>query len=274
MMLRCLLWSALLSAAATPLPADTVEDLGRVLRLDEMIDVMRAEGIAYGAELEGELFPGAGGARWQEMVDAIYDTGAMRDGFDRVFGPRLAAEPAALAQAVDFFASDRGQRIVTLEIEARRALLDGAVEDAARLRVEEMRREDDPRLELITRFVEVNDLIEQNVSGALNANLGFYRGLSAGGAFDAPMSDGEMLSEVWSQEAQVRSDAEDWVYPFLALAHEPLSDEDLRAYIVYSETASGQALNGAMFAAFDVVFTAISEQLGAAAARLMFGQDI
>jgi hypothetical protein len=83
-----------------------------------------------------------------------------------------------------------------------------------------------------------------------------------------------MLSEVWAQEAQVRSDAEDWVYPFLALAHEPLSDDDLNAYIAYSETESGQILNGAMFAAFDVVFTGISEQLGAAAARLIMGQDI
>jgi hypothetical protein len=265
-----LVWFGAVPAAL----AGTPEDLGRLLRLDDVMAVMREEGLAYGTELEAELFPGVGGARWQGMVDAIYDAGAMRRDFDAVFGPQMAADPGAMAETILFLDSDRGQRIVGLEIEARRALLDQAVEDAARVRLDAMRRDGDARLDLIERFAEVNDLIEQNVSGALNANLGFYRGLASGGLFEEAMTESDMLAEVWSQEPQVRADTRDWLFPFLALAYQPLSDADLEAYIDFSETAGGQALNAAMFAGFDRVFSAISEDLGAAAAQVMSGEDI
>lgn len=274
MLRQTVLCLALIVVAALPLRAQSVAELGDALRLDDVIGVMRDEGLVHGGDLEAELFPGSGGVRWQAMVGAIYDADEMRAGFDALFVPQISADPEALAQAVEFFASDRGRRIAALEVEARRALLDDAVEDAARARLDRMRREADPRLDLITRFVEANDLIERNVSGALNASFGFYRGLfSAGGAFEG-MSEADMLAEVWSQEGQIRTETEEWLYPYLALAYQPLSDDDLRAYVAYSESASGRTLNAAIFAGFDRVFSSISEKLGAAAAKLMAGEDL
>ena len=84
--------------------------------------------------------------------------------------------------------------------------------------------ERDPRLDLLDRFAEANDLIEENVSGALNSNLAFYRGMSEGGAFTgAEMTEEEMLSEVWSQEDDIRAETAGWLYPFLMLAYESVS---------------------------------------------------
>jgi hypothetical protein len=274
MLLRLTLALGLAQFCAFPLAARTVEDLSRLLRLDEVMEVMRDEGLAYGSDLEAELFPGAGGARWDGMVSGIYDSAAMLRRFEAVFGPDMAADPVALEASIDFFGSARGQQIVELELAARRALLDEAVEEAAKARVEEMRRSDDPRLDLVTRYAEANDLIEQNVAGALNSNLAFYRGMLAGGAFEGGLTESDMLADVWSQEAEIRGETQDWLLPFLTLAYDPLSDEDLQDYVAFSETPAGQTLNTALFAGFDVLFGTISEELGRAAAQMIASQDL
>ena len=245
------------------------------LRIPEMIAVMQDEGLAYGDELEEQLFPGAGGARWDEAVARVYDEPALLERFQSAFAARLAADPQAMDQIAGFFGTDRGQQILILEIEARRALLDEAVEEAAAVSVDDMRARDDPRLALLERFATANDLIEQNVSGALNANFAFYQGMSDGGAFDgAKMTEADMLAEVWAQEPDIRAETESWLYPFLALAYKPLSDADVEAYLAFSESEAGRAMNAAMFAAFDEVFREISHDLGRAAAEMLSGRDI
>lgn len=245
------------------------------LRIPEMIAVMQDEGIAYGNELEEQLFPGAGGAIWDQTVRNIYDEPALLQRFEDGFTQRLASDPQAVAQIDGFFGSARGQHILLLEIAARRALLDDSVAEAALIRLGDMRATNDPRLGLLERFAAANDLIEQNVSAALNANLAFYRGMAEGGAFDdAKLTEAEMLADVWSQEPGIRAETEDWLLSFLALAYEPLSDEDLQDYIAFSETGASRMMNTAMFAAFDEVFSTISQDLGRAAAEMLAGQDI
>jgi hypothetical protein len=273
--LLSLLVAVLLSAL--PLRAQTAdpESVLQTLRIPEMIAVMQDEGIAYGDDLEEQLFPGAGGARWDGIVAGIYDEPALLQRFQSAFSARLAADPQAMDEIVGFFGTDRGQRILSLEIAARRALLDEAAEEAAAVSVDDMRAREDPRLAVLERFAAANDLIEQNVSGALNANFAFYQGMSDGGAFDAAkMTEADMLADVWSQEPEIRAETESWLYPFLALAYEPLSDADLQAYLAFSESGASRAMNAAMFAAFDEVFRAISRDLGRAAAEMLSGQDI
>jgi hypothetical protein len=137
-----------------------------------------------------------------------------------------------------------------------------------------MAQDMDPRLALIRDFAVAGDLIEMNVAGAMNANLAFYQGMADSGGAAAEMTEEEILSDVWGQEPQVRADTEEWLFPYLVMAYEPLSDEDLEAYTAFWESAAGKRLNTALFAAFDVVFTDISRDLGRAAARQMQGDDI
>lgn len=261
--------------AVQVLPADpAVVALADTMLMDDIIAVMREEGIAYGQTLEDEMFPGSGGARWDAIVATIYDSVAMRQAFDAALSRELSQDPAMLGQIQAFFASAQGQTALKLEIEARRALLDPAVEDAAKVAWQDLQANDDPRVAQLQQFAQTNDLIESNVMGALNANLAFYKGMASTGAFPEDMTEDQMLSDVWSQEADVRAETEDWLFPFLALAYQPLSDDDLAAYIAFSESDAGQKINAALFAAFDDVFTRISGSLGAAAARQMQGDDI
>lgn len=266
--------------APQPGPSPEVSDAGAALTLSAamqigaVMEVMRQEGLDYGAALETEMFPGKGGAPWRAVVALIYDAAVMRQQFDAVFAARLADHGTDFAVMQAFFGGDLGQRIVTLELEARRALVDDAVEQAAGVALDDMIASDDPRLAALRRFAETNDLVELNVAGALNANLAFYQGLSEGGAFGGPLDEGDMLAEVRAQEGDLRAQTETWLYAYLALAYQPLSDADLAAYQAFSETAAGKAVNAAAFAAFDQVFNRISRELGRAAARQMQGEDI
>lgn len=253
---------------------DRIARLGDILQIGEEIEIMCAEGIDYGDTLEADLFPGQGGANWRRAVAAIYDAGRMRAVFDTTLAAQLTGSEAELDAVEAFFTSERGQRILALELEARRALRDEATEEAARAAAEDMAAKDDPRLALIRRFSAVNDLVELNVSGGLNANLAFYKGMAEGGAFGEDVTEDMMLADVWAQEADLRKETEDWLFPYLSLAYRPLSDEDMQAYFDFSQTDAGQKMNAAVFAAFDAVFVGLSRDLGLAAAKQMQGEDI
>ncbi len=261
-------------AEMAPAPVTATATLADTMKMGEVIEVLRSEGLQYGATLEEELFPGNGGSEWTGTVSLIYDTDTMNQRFARRFEAEMASAPDAVAAAQAFFSDARGQRILTLEIEARRALLDEAVEEAAKLKAEELAAKGDPRVALLRRFAEVNDLVEANVQGALNSNLAFYQGLAEGSKLGSDLTEEQMLTDVWGQEADVRSETENWLFPYLTLAYGPLSDDDLQAYVDFSASPEGQRLNAALFAGFDAVFTSISRDLGRAAGRQMAGQDI
>lgn len=269
---------ALLPAAAPadvvqPAPPAIAQPLVGTLRLADVIAVMETEGREYAGQLRQEMFPDRPEAEWTAQVARIYDADRLLSVITDRLEAELQAQPDVARQATQFFTSATGQKVLALEVEARRALLDEAAETAAQQAFAEMETRSAPRLEALHRFAKANDLIEMNVMGAMNANLAFYRGMADGGAL-VGLSEQDMLAEVWAQEAQVRSDAEDWLWPYLALAYQPLSDEELQSYQRFSETPAGRSLNAALFAAFDAAFVQISRDLGRAAALMVQGEDI
>lgn len=253
--------------------AVVIERIVAAMQIGAMLDVMHDEGLAYGEDLATDMLGGQSD-RWTAIIAQIYDREALQAAFTERFAAELAARPDDLAGIADFFASDDGQRIVTLEIEARRAMLDEAVEDAASVLMQDMVADKDPRLEMLQAFVAAGDLVEQNVVGALNANYAFFQGMADAGGPAAQMTEDEMLADVWGREAEVRSSTQEWLYSYFALAYQPLDDADLAAYTAFWETPAGKHANAAMFVAFDQVFSGISRGLGQAAARQMQGDDI
>jgi hypothetical protein len=264
--------SLLLTSAAQAGPTAEAGRMFDALGLGELLGIMREEGIGYGRDLERDLFPGRGNAEWEGIVSEIYATtrmeGEIRDG---LAGALTEAQMAAVA---DFFTSEAGRRIIELELAARRALLDEAVEESATETWRGLMEGGDPRWSQLEEFARVNDLVEMNVAGAMTANYAFYMGLVDGKAFDFPMTEDQVLGDVWSQEETIRDDTTDWVYSFGALAYLPLGEEAFADYIAFAATPEGQALNAALFATFNDLFTEISRDLGLGAARFIAGQDI
>ena len=275
-----LLCLALGPATTAPLLAQTqrsqpdIAALADLLDITGLIEVMRDEGRDNAIGVDTDLLNGQGGAAWLVAVDKVYDPAKLRRDFDAALGKKLDGAPDVQAAMADFFGSDLGKRVVALEVEARRALMDDSAEAAAKSVWGGESDQKTARAAQIERFVQANDLIESNVMGALNSNLAFFQGLSRGGAFENPMPEDEMLSQVWAQEGDIRAETADWLYPFLMLAYQPLSDADLEKYIAFSDSAAGKKINAAIFAAFDAVFVQISKDLGQSAAMLMQGEDI
>lgn len=261
-----------LSTAAFAQSAAPIDTLYRALGFDDVLEVMREEGLDYGRDMQADILGGRGGARWDTAVSGIYDTDRMA----AVIRARMDADlaEADLGPMIDFFQSDRGQRIISLEVSARAALLEEGVEEMGIEIFETLDREDDPRADLIRKVVAVADLIENNVVGAMNANYAFYLGLAEGGALPGNLSEDEMLAEVWSQEPEIRADTAEWLFSYLNMAYQPLSDDDLEAYIAFYETEAGRVLNQAIFAAFDDLFTEVSYSLGSAASAFMAGEEL
>lgn len=242
------------------------------LGFDDLMPILQEEGLSYADGIRADMFADRPTQHWQAALDHIYDPARMSEVMQQELTERLDAD--RIAPLMAFFSSDLGERIVLLEVTAREAMLEPSVDDAARQRYAAMREAGGNRIDLLDRFVAANDLIEMNVAGALNSNYAFYQGLASGGTFRGMMSDDEIIAEVWGQEESMREETGEWVNAYLALAYQPLEDQELQAYIDFSLTDEGKALNTALFGAFDALFTAVSRDLGTAAARLMAGQDI
>lgn len=255
---------------AAPLRADPVDELLEALQIEPMINVMRTEGLAYGEDLGKDMLPGGGSEIWSDLVSEIYQAERMRSVVQA--GISKVLKDADTDPLTAFFSSDLGHRIVLLELAAREAMIDEAVETAARDTFNDLDGSDDTRLAQIQRFVEVNDLLEANIAGALNASFQFYAGLVDGGGLR--MSEAEILSDVWAQEEATRKDTREWLYSFLLLAYQPLEDDELETYIALSESPEGRALNRALFSGFNAMYDKISYALGLAAAQQMQQQDL
>ncbi len=269
-MIRSLAAGVLGLVLALPAAAqDRAADLWEALRLDEVIAVMRQEGTAYGESLEEELFPGRGGASWDRAVADIHRRARMRDWVSERFASALAG--VNTTSLLDFFTGDLGREIVALEIDARRAIRDTETEQEAIAAFDRLARH---RRERIETFVAANDLLDQNVVGAMNANYAFYSGLADGGAFGGEMTEERILNDVWASAPGIRAESRAWLLGYLGLAYRPLSDAELDRYIAVSESDAGQELNAALFAAFDGLYARISRDLGRRAAGYMQGEEL
>lgn len=257
-----------------PVAEASVGELAEVMRLDDLFTVLREEGLAYGDSLEASSFPGGGGADWRNAVSGIYDLPRLRAKFDAALSEALAADTDLLGEIIGFYGSDLGQRIVGLEIDARRAFLDEAAEEAARVAADDAAAARDAKVGLVRRMIEASDLVEMNVAGTMSGNLAFMTGMAGAGAYGRDMPQDQILSDIWAQEEQVRSDTSTWLYAYLGLAYTPLSEAELETYIAFWESPAGQRLNAALFVAFDRVFREVSHDLGRAAGRAMQGRDI
>ncbi|MFP4328812.1 MAG: DUF2059 domain-containing protein [Paracoccaceae bacterium] len=270
MFLRPLVMTVSLVVAAPAVASEAADRLLDLVGMPRIVEVMRQEGLDYGSDLAADMLPGGVSAGWEATVARLYDPDTMEETVRQGF--RAEIGQTDLSPLLDFFDSAEGRRVVALEVSARRAMMDDAVEQAARADYIQRAGAGDDRLALIAEFVEANDLVEANVVGALNSNFMFYRGLVEGGALE--LSEAEMLDDVWRQEDDTRDDTREWLYGFLLLAYGPLEDPELEDYVALSTTPEGRALNRALFVGFDRMYAEISYGLGLAVAQEMRSEEL
>lgn len=256
---------------AAPVVADPFERLMTAMKMDEAVDILVEEGRISALELDDSMFPGRGGPVWEAEVARIYEAEPRRAELRTVMAPMLAETD--LDPLIAFMESEIGQRIMTLEISARRAFMDPDMEELANEAFADA-EETRPRLyEQVNAFTEANDLVEANVEGAFRSNAAFAFGAHEAGAF-AELTVDQLIAQMWAGEEAVRADIESWLYAYQMTAYAPLADEELAAYIELSQTEEGQALNAAIMGGFDALFADLSYDIGLAAGRFMAQQDL
>lgn len=269
--MRALCLIALLCALAVPAAAQTpLTRLFDVLGMDAYVNIIRSEGLEDADGLSMDMLGRPASGAFLQQIDRIYDQTRIRESTYASMQSVLSEDE--IEAALIFFDSDVGQRIVTLEVAARQAISDEDIEETARL-AWFAAQEDQPWI--VARINEIKvetDLIERNVSGALNSNLRFYQGLSDGGGLN--LAEPDMLAQVWGQAEEIRADTTAWLGAYLLLAYQPLSESDIADYIAFWRTETGQALNNAMFAAFDQLYDDISYATGRVVSLNMSAQDL
>lgn len=259
------------AAAQTARTSDLVLD---ALHLDELLIVLQAEAVEAGADMAVDLEEDRSLAGWRRTLTQLNAPGKVEPLMRDTFAEALEEADAELA--LQFFTTEPGANLIRLELSARQALNDPDIEQAILSRFEQQSAKGAPRVDAIEAFIAANDLIEMNVVGALNANAAFMIGMRDGDpeGFVGEASDEDILRQVWGQEADIRDSTTDWIHAFLWLAYQPVSDVDLDTYIAFSESPAGQALNKALFKAFDALFVQTSYDTGNALALFLSSQDI
>lgn len=255
--------------ATSVMAQSSVDDLARALRLKEVVSILRDEGLQYGKSLNDELLDGTGGQFVDQKVNEIYSSDRMELVLRQAFTDSMT--PDEIIGAVSFFDSALGRTITSLENSARRAYSDPAVEDIAQAQYEAMGRSA-PRYRLIEEYIATNDLIGQNVGSAIRADYEFFRGVSQGQG--VPQDDQAVIADLWAQKDATREETRDWLFGFLLLAYQPLSDKEMRDNLAFSRTDAGRSLNAALFAGFEQMYNEISYELGLVIGRSMVAQDL
>ncbi len=261
------LFSALLVWALPAFASEKPDQLAQAMQLDQVMHIMVEEGDAHRRELDETLLENVGGDFFRAQVQDIYDPTWMRNQMVDAFEAHMSE--AQLDQATVFYESELGQTIVSLENSARRAFLTAEIEEMARDTFKNTST-DSVLYQLVTEFIRVNDLVEQNVQGALSADYSFFKGMTLG----RPGDDAELLAQLLSEQDVITDDTIVWLYSFLLMAYAPLDEAEMREYIAFSRTKTGQALNTALFDGFDRMFDTISFQLGEAVAQVLNGSDL
>jgi hypothetical protein len=241
-----------------------------VLGIPELSGILQAEGLAFGETLNREWLDGQGGPLWTGQVTRIYDAERISEGIRAGLEPVVQGED--LENAITFFASDLGARVIELENAARRALADPDIEAEARAQFAARAGTGDSRLVQIDRMIEAGDLINRNVTSALNSNYQFLRALVDADVYD--MSDDEILADVLAEREVIEKDTTGWLGAFMTLAYSPLTLDELTLYADFAATSAGKALNVGLFAGFDPLYADISYALGRAMALNMVAEEL
>lgn len=254
--------------------AARIADLAKAMGLGPLLAVMREEGLNNGRDLDRDILRGQGGVPFQAEIAGINDPSAAQGRIEAALLAALADQPGVLAAAEAFYATDLGRKVATLEVEGRRALLDPEVRAAAGEVWRGMGRAGLPRVEVLNRLVRETDLVAMNLAIQTHNSLAFYQGLREGGGLPDPLPDSEVRADLAQREGQMRLVIRDWLFPYLALCYEPLSDAELDSYAAFLTSSEGKALNMAMTGALDSYFAGIAHETGLAVSRRMAGQDI
>ncbi|SDC09256.1 DUF2059 domain-containing protein [Ruegeria marina] len=268
--MRLIAATVLTVVLALPVRAsEAIDRLADAMRLEEVVTILREEGLRYGETLDAEMLEGSGGQVFAAQVKTIYDTARMTRALRGALAERLNEEE--LVAAISFFGSDLGQTILKLENAARRAFAEPEIEEMAFEAARDMDKKQ-PMYRMIDEYIRINELVPRNVRGAISSDYYFYLGLADGQG--TPRDDEAVLSELIENRGETEAETRKWVYGFLLFAYSPLSGAQMQGNLDFAASDAGRAINEALFEGFDDLYDGISYDLGRAVGVALGATDL
>ncbi|WP_299280790.1 DUF2059 domain-containing protein [uncultured Tateyamaria sp.] len=246
--------AALCLSASAALANPDVDRLIEAMGVPALIAAFSEDGIEAGGAINDTMLQGQGGTVWVETVRKLYDPARLLAELQDAMAATL--DESTTAQALLFFESDIGTKIIDLEVQARQAMQNPDVEAAARAAGAEAGP-------VVTQFLDLRDLVTRNTDAAVMAQTAFFAGIAETSLNNTAPPDVE------AQRPAIMEDTSAWLYGYYALIQSPMTEDEIETYAGFWATDVGQALDNALFDAFAQSYATLSYGLGQAAGALM-----
>lgn len=248
------------------------------MQVDRLAEVLAAEVAGSGDPFRPDTPPHSGpDDGWGVIVGRIAPVqrirAGLRDGIARgVEGLRDPAERAAVAEALAFWESGLGRRVVLLEIGAREALAAPDIEAAARDSFAAAAARGHPRAAQVRALIEAADLVEPAVAASLNIAVATLQGAQE--AAQGAMRDPSIIEDAWEQEPEIRADQTGWIEALVFMASAPLSDAEMAQLIEAAGHPGNRRLGAILNEAATGTFVEVARDLGRASVLRLRGERL
>ena len=216
--------------------------------------------------------PDGFGSQWTRLTEEVFDTEEMHETAVSILEQTLSDE--ALTHAVDFYASDLGQRLVEAENAAHMIEDDGQKQLEGQAIASDLVKSGSSRIESFKRMNRAIDSTETAVRAFQEIQVRFLLAASAAGVIDLQL-DAEGLREMMKlSEPEMRRSMQISSLANAAYTYQDFSDEDVDAYTEALEQPLMQEVYELLNAIQYQIMAMRFEVLAARMAELRPAQDI
>ncbi len=172
--------------------------------------------------------PDGFGSDWTRLTEEVFDTQLMHETAVSILEETLSDE--ALAHAVEFYASDLGQRLVEVENAAHLNDDEEAKQQEGQEIVAGLVQDGSPRVEQLKRMNNAIDASGTSLRALQEIQLRFLLAASASGVIDLQLDADELRLMLRQNEAGMRQALQLSALAGAAYTYQDFSDEEVEAY--------------------------------------------
>lgn len=270
--LGCLIALAIAPPAARAADRDSIRDFLNVTGFDIALD-----SIAFSAGSAPQMLgvqPDAFGADWTRVSGSVFDTAIMRKMALDILEQTLTQEN--LDHAVDFYASDLGQRLVEVENASHSESDDSIAQTGGAEILADLSETDrgQARIATLERMMAAIDSAGMSLRAIQEIQVRFLVSAAAAGVIELRMDPEELRAAMKTQEDEMRAALMESSMKSAAFTYKDISDADLIAYAEALEAPQMQEVYQLLNAVQYEIMANRFEVLAARMADLHPGQDI
>jgi hypothetical protein len=168
------------------------------------------------------------GLQWTQLVEDVFDTDLMHDMAIDILGQTLDED--LLTHAVDFYASDLGQRLVAVENASHMKDDDDLKFESGEAIVAGLVRIGSPRLEELKRLNAAVGSEDSSIHAIREVQVRFLMAAATAGVIDLPMDEADLRNSLKQQEGEMRRTLQRNALAGSAYTYQSFSDDEISAY--------------------------------------------